>query len=289
MAKRHAIRELMQEAAEIWNGFPEPISPFLAAAEFGGELARRRLRYDTYIQTVITGGGHVHDPELTNDAAVQRNIDNALKVADVLHDEGIIDLGSCAEAAAMPHINGWTAEDWMTFWPLIISKPVLHQDMGPGLARVLHDKALYLEKEFEYSKQERRGFLDMTKHNDRSITKSERLEHYDWHVNALHQTISGNNVNKEPVWRIIGLLGIEESVGSLTERRYAKNAGIRTFRAVLANIQPLAPEQLDDQRLARDITRLRKLGVQALAGAPSQRFMLVEDHEPWEREVVEYS
>ena len=274
MAGNYPIRELMGECADKWNNRDEPISPFFAAATFFTELERRRLRYDTYLQTIITGGGHLHNTALARDEAVERNIANGLHTAELLDAEGIVDLSSSVEAAAMPVIEGWQPDDWMTFWPLIISKPNFTQKT-PNNVR-------YLESAFKQKVWERVNFhgLDMEKYRDRSIPKAERLGHYANHANALHEALSIHKVPLQPVWRIIGLLGIEESVGSTTEKFYARNLGVRAFQAVMARVEPLAPHELSDQALGKDIAELRGLGVQALAGVPEQQFILAEDRKP---------
>lgn len=269
--ENYPIRDLMSECAEEWNSRDTAPTPFVAAATFLSELRRRHLRYDTYLQTIITGGGHTHDLELARNDAIARNVANGLQVGEMLHQEGVVDLNSSAEAAAMPPINGWQADDWMTFWPLIIAKPDL-----PGMNR---SRFQYLERSFAEIIWERVNFhgLDMDSYRDRTIPKSERLSHYASHANALHEMLSRNKVPLHPVWRIIGLLGIEESVGSTTEKYYATNIGVRAFQAVLARVEPLQPEELSNEALGKDISHLRQLGVKALAGTPSQQFILVED------------
>lgn len=273
MAERYPIRELMHDCAEVWNKQSEPISPFFAAAQFTSELKRRRLSYDTYLQTIITGGGHVHDPDTSTAEGVQRNIRNGLAVAEMLYDEQIIDPSAAVEAAAMPVINGWQPDDWMTLWPLLIAKP--------NFTDMSHDRVSYLEKEFKQKVWERVNFhgLDMEKYRDRSIDKALRLRHYIAHANALHEMLAVNKTRViiQPVHRIVGLLGIEESVGSTTEKNFATNLGVRAYQAMMARVEPLSPEELSNAELGSDIRRLRELGVQALAGVPTQQLVLVED------------
>lgn len=274
MAENYPIRTTMNDCAEAWNIQREPVSPFFAAAQFFAELERRRQRYDTYLQTIITGGGHTHDPKLERVQAVERNTRNGLAVADMLYDEHVVDPSGSAEAAAMPVINGWLQDDWMTFWPLIISKP--------EFTSMSANRIMYLEEQFKQKIWERANFhgLDMAAYRDRTIDKSVRLRHYTDHANALHEALSINKVPLKPVHRIVGLLGIEESVGSTAEKDYATNLGVRAYRVAMASVQPLSPEQLSNAELGSNIRRLHELGVHALSGAPTQQLILVEDRTP---------
>lgn len=274
MADRYPIREVMSECAEVWNDRTEPISPFWAAAQFFHELDRRRLPYDSYLQTVITGGGHAYDPALEKEQAVERNVQNALRLAELLDNEMVIDLPKSAEAAAMPFIHGWRQNDWMTFWPLLMAKPKL-QHIGWGSIRRLEE--FFNQRLGEHA--EGNG-LDMNAYRDRSIDKSERLRHYIYHTEAMYETLLMNKVPLQPVNRVVGLLGIEESVGSTAEKHFAKRLGIRAFQAALAEVRPLSPEKLSDAELGSNIASLRNLGVQALANVPRQQFILVEDRQP---------
>lgn len=274
MAESYPLRSTMDDCAKAWNDQAEPISPFFAAAQFSAELKRRQLSYDTYLQTVITGGGHTHDPELESVQAVKRNVHNGLAVADILFEEGTIDPSTAAEAAAMPIVNDWVQDDWMAFWTLLIAKP--------DFAAMRYERVGYLEREFQQKVQERINFhgLDMRAYRNRTIDKSIRLLHYASHANAMHEVLSTNKIALKPINRIVGLLGIEESVGATTEEDFARNLGIRAFRAVMARVEPLSPDQLSNLELGNDIRRLRELGVQALSGAPTQQLILVENREP---------
>jgi|GEM_PF-5451648 len=274
MAEGFPIRDTMRDCASKWNELPEPISPFLAAAQLSSELKHRRLWYDSYLQTVITGGGHVYDPSLVEARAVERNIDTGLRVASELHEEGVVDLNTAVEAAAMPTIEGWQPDQWMTFWPLIIARL--------DFAQLRPSRLEYLEHQFEGLVQEhiRYGGLDMDIYRDRSIEKSMRLGHYLIHATAVREMLTLNKVPIDPVSRVISLVGTDDSVGSSAERYFAKALDVRIFKSVLAKVEPLAPEDLSDHDIGERIRRLRNLGVQALEGEVSQQFVLIEDRRP---------
>lgn len=271
MSEKYPIRAVMGECAESWNNRQEPISPFIAAAQFFAELKRRGLQYDTYLSTIITGGGHTHDPEIETAQAIDRNVRNGLSVADILYDEATLNPAHVAEPAAMPTIEGWLPDEWMTFWTLAIAKP--------DFTNVSYNRVKYIEQQFTHKIWERVNFdgLDMDKYRDRTIDKSERLLHYASHASAMHEVLRMKLVDINPVHRIIGLLGMEESVGSSAEDYFAAELGVHRFKAALAKVEALEPEQLSNTELSSNICRLRELGIHALSMAPSQQLILVEN------------
>jgi hypothetical protein len=274
MAEGFPIRDTMRDCASEWNKSSTRISPFLAAAQLSSELRRRQLWYDSYLQTVITGGGHAYDPTLDGERAVQRNIETGLTVAEELHNEGIVDLTTSVEAAAMPAIDGWLPDDWMTFWPLVMARL--------DYTQIRPHRLDYLEERLQAQLYEHinYGGLNMNEYRDRTIPKSRRLGHYLTHINAVREMLTLNHVPMHPVSRVISLVGTEESVGSTAERDFARALNIRRFKAVLAKVEPLAPEDLTEHIIGERIQRLRSLGVQALVGEVSQQFVLIEDQRP---------
>jgi hypothetical protein len=241
-----AYRPILQELTAVVN--EAALDPYEAYLWLSEQQATHGLQPDSYLSSSITSGGHARDNELGMGDIIARNTESARLLAEQLAVDRQIE----PQAAIEPVFVGktpWNQAQFMEFWLSVIggfqvTKGFAARDVD-GLRRTVQQsfEAAELDLELMVSKQ----------------TAERRAPEY-FKMSTAFADIIRSGWEAAPIGTVVRLIDTDTSLGSQTERAFARQIGSRVMN--IRVVRPANPEDLDQVNhvLARDTARLIGFG-----------------------------
>lgn len=257
-------RPLLKELTEDVNA--QGLDPYEAYRWLYERESDLELHPETYLSSSITSGGHARDDSLQMGEIIARNTESARLLANQLARDGQIR----PEAAIEPVFVGkthWNQAEFMQFWLSVIGG----FDFTPGfVARDVNNLRIAAQQAF------RAAELDL----DVMVSKApadQRASEYFKMSTAFASLITRGD-NAEPVDAVIRMIDTDMSLGSQTERAFARQIGSKVMNICV--VKPANPKELDlvNHTLAVDTARLIKFGATIFDTSSNKvRLMLTEE------------
>lgn len=243
-----------------------PLESYLAY-----EVMRKAARLTPcpdYGSTAMTTAGHNRNPAVERSEGMKRNIDTARMMSVAMHNQGTLDAPALILPVDFGYIPGWQQSDYIHKWLLTLG----------GLDLSARGAATDYEQRLQRALREQG--VDLGVMNDGSLEATVRAEQYFKFAGACVLTAQQTDGDHHRVRRVISLVDPYESLGSQTERAFARASGIPVFdtRAVLPAHD--VGEVLPDYRLRRDVADIISFGGTVCQLAEGPALICVRDDRP---------
>jgi hypothetical protein len=241
-----AYRPILQELTEAVND--QGLDPYEAYGWLHEQQAAAALQPETYLSSSITSGGHARDDSLNMREVIARNTESARLLADQL----AIDRQINPKAAIEPVFVGkthWNQAQFMEFWLNVIGGFQLTPQF---IARDIDNLRTATHRSFEA------GELDLGLMTSDAPPEARAQEYFKM-ARAFADLVT-EGAEAEPISAIIRMIDTDMSLGSQTERVFARQIGVKVMNICV--VQPAAPEALAtiNHHLAEDTARLIEFG-----------------------------
>lgn len=259
------LRPILAELTHEVNETGE--DPFEAYVRLCAGLGKRGLWFDTYLSSSITSGGHARDNSLSMLEVITRNTDTALDIADELYRYDQLDPERSIEAVTLGKIKHWQQSDYMTFWLSVMSR---FEFESPGATTEIEMFRRRFEQQLEITE------VDMDAYNSGILTSAERAPQYIKHADTF-ASVARSVDSFSPIPTLVQLSDTDTSLGSQTERYFAKVNDTRVKRPAVAQLGAVnLPEAYPSPRLVRDVATIVKFGGHVFDTVQRTQLVLVD-------------
>jgi hypothetical protein len=199
----------------------KPADPFTTYSKFLKLRREADLRPGAdYCSTAITTGGHVHIPGLALQEVIARNTKSARLLAAELVRKDVLHPRTMILPVDMGYVPGWGQSDWISFWLAVISGV----DLGtrPNSIKL---NAFRARLEEQLASDE----VNLTLMNNHEATAADRAPEYFKFARAWAQLTDKHHPEPNGSHRIVSLIDTKDSLGSQTERLFARLRGIPMY------------------------------------------------------------
>lgn len=198
-----------------------PLDPITTYARF---LKLRReaglLSGADYCSTAITTGGHVHVPGLALQEVINRNTRSARLLAAELVSKDILHPHTMILPVDMGYVPGWGQSDWISFWLAVIS----------GVDLGMRADGLKLQKfRSKLENQLEEDCVNLALLNDHESSAAVRAPEYFKFARAWSNLTAMHRPEPHSAHRLVSLIDTKDSLGSQTERLFARLRGIPMY------------------------------------------------------------
>ncbi len=241
-----SYRPVLQELTETVNDFE--LDPYEAYYWLYARQTRLSLVPDAYLSSSITSGGHARNNSLEMREVIARNTESARLLAEQL----AVDQQIRPESAIEPVFIGkthWNQAEFMEFWLSVISG---FQFTHGFVARDVDNVRNAAHEAFEEVR------LDIGLMTSRATAEARAREYFK--MSSAFAGLIKKGVNATPIANIIRMIDTDMSLGSQTERAFARQIGSKVMNICV--VQPANPSQLEkvNRVLAVDTEQLISFG-----------------------------
>lgn len=245
-AVEFSYRPLLQELTEVING--QQLDPYEAYYWLYQQQSRLGLHPQTYLSSSITSGGHARDNSLEMHEVVARNTESARLLAEQLAMDRQIDPKAALEPVFVGKTH-WHQAQFMEFWLTAIGG----FDFTPGyVARDVDNLRAVVQQSMEQHE------VDVDVMTSKASAQTRAAEYFK--MSTAFAALIKQNVAATPIESIVRLIDTDMSLGSQTERAFARQIGSKVLNVCL--VQPAESQALAEvnRRLAQDTARLISFG-----------------------------
>lgn len=230
------------------------------------QLGRRRGG-ERYASTSVTSGGHARRPGLNIKEIIAANTNTARQTLGELAIKGAVNKNAVINPVDLGYIKGWSQVEFMKFWLGIIGGLDLGKRGG-------NQKARLYERSLANSLKRRQVNLQVM--TDSAKEATERAPEYFRFALAHADTTEElmGRLDLSPVNDVLSLVDPDLSLGSQTERIFARMRGIPTFK--VAPVMPGTLEASISPALQQDLDKIIRFGATVCTLAEGPMFGLVE-------------
>lgn len=204
---------------------------------------------ETYCSTSITSGGHARDDSLDMLKIIQRNTHSATLLAEQLAADRQLDPASTIEPVQVGK-TGWNQAGFMEFWLAVIGG--FH--LSPGfVARDVDSLRQNARQRFDQEN------LDLVLMTDSAASAEDRASEY-FKMSKAFADLIREGAETTPISTLIRMIDTDQSLGSQTERIFARQIGSRVMDIGVVRTAPVTALGEVNHQLQVDTQRLIQFG-----------------------------
>ncbi len=213
-----------------------------------------------YCSTAITSGGHVHIPGLAMKDVIARNTRSARLLTAELVQKDVLHPSSTILPVDMGYIPDWGQSDYISFWLAVISGVDLGTQPDSQKAGDFKSK---LESQLALDQ------IDLELMNNHAVSASDRAPEYFKFAKAWSQLTNAYRPEPNSAHRLVSLIDTKDSLGSQTERLFARLRSIPMYTVGIIGENP-GKNSFQSKALYRDLEMIVAYGgttVEFMAGS----------------------